>query len=56
VKAREEVATVTAEMDFRRVRLRGPAMPLELFEVLELCVWENVTFDRLDRPTYEVGL
>jgi hypothetical protein len=56
VNSREEVATVIAKMDFQRVGLRGPTVPLELFKVLELCVWADAALDRLDRATREVGL
>ena len=56
VATREEVATAIAEMDFQRVRLCGPAMPLELLEVFELRVRAEAALDCLDRPTREVGL
>ena len=50
------VPAAIAEMEFLRVCLRGPAMPLEFFKVPEHCVWADATLDRLDRPTRDAGL
>ena len=56
ITPREVVPAAIAEMEFLRVRLRGPAMPLELFKVPEICVWADATLDRLDRTTRDLGL
>ena len=56
VTPREVVPAAITEMKFLRVRLRGPAMPLELFKVLEICVRADATLDHLDCPTRDVGL
>src|SRR5260370_31892043 len=56
VGASEIVATLVAEVDFQRVRLRGLAMALKLLEVLQLRVRAEATFDPLDCPAREVGL
>ena len=56
VAPREVVPATIAEMEFLRVCLRSPAMPLKFFKVPEHCVWADATLDRLDRPTRDLGL
>ena len=56
IAAREVISTAITEKYFQWVPLRRPAVPLELLEILELCVRAEAALDYLDRPTREVGL
>ena len=56
IAAREVISTAITEMYFQWVRLRGPAVPLELLKIFELCVRAEAALDYLDRPSCEVGL
>jgi hypothetical protein len=56
ITASEVVATVIAEIDLQRVRLRGLAVTFEFFEVFELRVRAKAALDCLDGLTREVSL
>jgi hypothetical protein len=56
IASREKVAAAVAVVNFKRVRLCGPAVTLELLEGCKLRARAEAALDCLDRPTCQVGL